>query len=132
VIAGIAQIAVVVHDLTKAVAFYRDALGIKLLFEVPGAAFFECGGARVMLALPEPARPELDHAPSILYFRVDDIVATAKTLAARGVRLEGEPHVVGQLENRDVWLAHFYDMENNLHALTSEVARGPSAARDIH
>jgi catechol 2,3-dioxygenase-like lactoylglutathione lyase family enzyme len=123
VIDGIAQIAVVVHDLKQAVAFYRDTLGIRLLFEVPSAAFFDCGGVRVMLALPEAAHPELDHAPSILYFRVDDIVGTCKTLQARGVRLEGEPHVVGQLERRDVWLAHFYDMENNLHALTSEAPR---------
>lgn len=44
-------------------------------------------------------------------------------LKARGARLEGEPHVVGQLGTRDVWLAHFYDMENNLHALTSETPR---------
>ena len=40
----------------------------------------------------------------------------------RGVarRLDGEPHVVGRLEGRDAWLAHFYDVESNLHALTSE------------
>ncbi len=122
-IAGVAQIAVVVHDLGKAVAFYRDVLGLTLLFQVPRAAFFETGGTRVMLALPEPAHPELDHPPSILYFKVDDIVATCAALQARGARLEGEPHVVGQLGNRDVWLAHFYDMENNLHALTSETPR---------
>jgi len=30
---------------------------------------------------------------------------------------------VGQLADRDVWLAHFHDMEGNLHALTSEVPR---------
>jgi methylmalonyl-CoA/ethylmalonyl-CoA epimerase len=123
VIAGLAQIAVVVHDLGKAVAFYRDTLGIKLLFEVPSAAFFDCGGVRLMLALPDAAHPELDHPPSILYLRVDDIAGACRMLEARGVRLEGVPHVVGQLGNRDVWLAHFYDMENNLHALTSEVER---------
>ena len=131
-LSGIAQIAVVVHDLGKAVAFYRDALGLDLLFEVPSAAFFDCGGVRIMLASPDAAHPELDHAPSILYFRVDDIRSACETLEARGVRLEGEAHVVGQFQNRDVWLAHFYDMENNLHALTSEVARGPSAAGAVH
>ena len=119
-IRGVAQIAVVVHDLEKAVAFYRDVLGLTLLFQVPSAAFFESGGTRLMLALPDQAHPELDHPPSILHFQVDDIVATGATLEARGARLEGEPHVVGRLEGRDVWLAHFYDMESNLHALTSE------------
>jgi len=122
-ISGISQIAVVVHDLPKAVAFYRDALGLTLLFEVPSAAFFDCGGVRVMLALPDAGHPELDHASSIIYFRVDDVAGACRTLEARGVRLEGSAHVVGQFRNRDVWLAHFYDMENNLHALTSEVER---------
>lgn len=129
-ISGIAQVAVVVHDLKRAVAFYRDTLGLKFLFEVPSAAFFDCGVVRVMLALPDAVHPELDHAPSILYFRVDDIRSARATLEARGVRFEGEAHVVGQFQNRDVWLAHFYDMENNLHALTSEVALEPSAAGD--
>ena len=52
-----------------------------------------------------------------------DIVAACAALRSRGVRLEGEPHVVGQLGDKDVWLAHFYDMEGNLQALTSETAR---------
>jgi catechol 2,3-dioxygenase-like lactoylglutathione lyase family enzyme len=123
VISGVAQIAVVVHDMKRAVAFYRDTLGLKLQFEVPSAAFFDCGGVRLMLALPDAAHPELDHPPSIIYFKVDDILATHRALQDRGVRMEGEPHVVGKLEDRDVWIAHFYDHENNLHALTSEVRR---------
>jgi len=61
----IGQIAVIVHDLPKAVTFYRDILGMKFLFEVPRMAFFDCGGVRLMLGLPETA--ELDHAASILY-----------------------------------------------------------------
>lgn len=122
-ITGVAQVALVVHDLGKAVAFYRDTLGLTLLFQVPTAAFFDCGGTRLMLALPDAAHPELDHPPSLVYFRVADIAAACETLEARGAKLEGEPHVVGQLQNRDVWLAHFHDMEGNLHALTSEVPR---------
>ena len=115
---GVAQVALVVHDLGKAVAFYRDVLGIKLLFQVPSAAFLDCGGLRLMLALPDAGHPELDHPPSILYFRVDDIAAMCRSLESRGVRFEGQPHVVGQFEGRDVWLAHFYDMEGNMQALT--------------
>jgi len=39
----IGQIAVVVHDLPRAVAFYRDTLGMRLLFEAPPMmAFFDC------------------------------------------------------------------------------------------
>ena len=56
----VGQIAVTVHDLDRAVAFYRDVLGMKLLFQVPPKmAFFDCGGIRLMLSLPEEA--EFDH-----------------------------------------------------------------------
>ena len=36
----IGQIAVNVHNVKKAVVFYRDVLGMKFLFEVPKMAFF--------------------------------------------------------------------------------------------
>ena len=50
----IGQIAMTVHDLPRAVAFYRDVLGMRFLFEAPPAmAFFDCGGVRLMMSLPE-------------------------------------------------------------------------------
>jgi predicted enzyme related to lactoylglutathione lyase len=68
----IGQISVNVHDFDRAVAFYKDTLGIKHLFSVPGRmAFFDCDGIRLMLTIPE--RPDLDHPSSILYFKVQDI-----------------------------------------------------------
>jgi len=118
----IAQIAVSVKDLPKAVAFYRDTLGMRLLFEAPPAmAFFDCAGIRLMLAVPE--KPEFDHPASIIYYTVADIEEAAKTLAARGVSFEGDPHVVARLPHADLWMAFFRDMDRNLLALTSEVAR---------
>ena len=65
----IGQISVNVHDFDRAVAFYKETLGVKHLFTVPGRmAFFDCSGLRLMLAIPE--RPDLDHPSSILYFKV--------------------------------------------------------------
>ena len=50
----IGQIAMTVDDLPRAVAFYRDVLGMRFLFEAPPAmAFFDCGGVRLMMSLPE-------------------------------------------------------------------------------
>jgi len=97
----IGQISVNVHDLKKAIAYYRDTLGMKFLFEVPNAAFFDCGGIRLMLGLPE--KPELDHPSSIIYYRVDDIQGTFNALSARGVRFEGKPHVVAQMKDQLGW-----------------------------
>ena len=72
--AHIGQIAVNARDLPRAVRFYRDTLGLPFLFEVPGMAFFDCGGIRLLVGTA--VRPELDHPSSILYFRVADIRAT--------------------------------------------------------
>ena len=56
----IGQVAIVVQDVEKAVAFYRDTLGLRLLFQAPPKlAFFDCAGVRLMLSLPE--KPEFDH-----------------------------------------------------------------------
>ncbi len=118
----IGQIATIVHDLDRAVAFYRDTLGFRFLFQAgPKLAFFDCGGIRLMLSIPE--KPEFDHPGSILYFKVDDIQATYHTLEGRGVRFEGEPHLVAKLDTHDLWMAFFRDVDDNLLALMSEVQR---------
>jgi catechol 2,3-dioxygenase-like lactoylglutathione lyase family enzyme len=115
----IGQIAIVVHDLAKALAFYRDVLGMKFLFEVPGMAFFDCGGVRLMLGLAP--RAELDHPASILYYKVDDIQAAYEALKARGVTFVGVPHLLARMPDHELWLAEFRDMEDNFLALMSEV-----------
>src|SRR5215471_7362915 len=84
----IGQIAMTVGDLPRAVAFYRDVLGMRFLFEAPPAmAFFDCGGVRLMLSLPEQAGPAAGQQfGAILYYSVDDIQEAAAALEARGVR----------------------------------------------
>src|SRR5258708_29789556 len=68
----IGQIFVNVHDLERAIAFYRDILGMTFLFQAPPAmAFFDCGGIRLMLGVAD--RPDLDHPASIIYYKLDDI-----------------------------------------------------------
>lgn len=114
----IAQIAVTAHDLPRAVAFYRDVLGLEFLFEIPGAAFFRIGGVRLMLAVPEA---EFDHPASILYYGVDDIVRAHERLATRGVLFEREPHLIAKMPDHELWMAFFRDSENNVLALMAEV-----------
>jgi methylmalonyl-CoA/ethylmalonyl-CoA epimerase len=119
-LARIAQISVNVHDVPRAVAFWRDVLGVKLLFEVPPKmAFFDCDGLRVMLSLPETL--EYDHAGSVLYFKVADIGASHARLAAAGVAFRGAPHLVARMPDHELWMAFFTDSESNVLALMSEV-----------
>jgi predicted enzyme related to lactoylglutathione lyase len=117
----VGQIAINVHDLERAVRFYRDTLGLKFLFQAPRLAFFECGGVRLMLSPPE--KPEFDHAGSILYYQVADIKATHAELVGRGVKFEDAPHVVAPLGANDLWMTFCHDSEGNLLALMSEVPR---------
>ena len=115
----IGQISVNVHDLERAVAFYKDTLRLKPLFAVPGRmAFFDCGGVQLMLAIPE--RPDLDHPSSILYFKVEDIEQAYEVLASRGVHFETKPMLVAPMATHDLWLAEFRDSENNVLALMCE------------
>ena len=120
-LARIGQIHVGVADLERAIAFYRDVLGVPFLFQVPGMAFFDCDGIRLMLGAAE--RADQPRHASILYFRVGDIQAATASLRGKQVRIEGEPHLVARLEQHDLWLAFFRDSEDNVMALMSEVAR---------
>lgn len=118
-LATIGQIAMNAHDIPRAVRFYRDALGMQLLFEVPPKmAFFDCAGVRLMLSLPEPA--EHDHPGSVLYFRVDDIEQAFATLKDRGVAFEGQPHLIARMPDHELWMTFFKDSEGNTLALMAE------------
>ena len=118
----IGQIFVNVHDLDRAIAFYRDVLGMKFLFEAaPSMAFFDCGGIRLMLGVAD--RPELDHPASIIYYKVDDIERVYEIFNARGVEFVVKPHLVAPMPAYDLWLADFRDSEGNFLALMSEVPR---------
>ena len=121
----IRQIAINIHDTSRAVEFYRDTLGLQHLFTAGNLAFFDCGGVRLMLTPPE--KPEFDHPSSILYFKVDDIQAAFDRLLQKGVKAEDKPHIVARMPDHDLWLAEFRDSEGNLMSLMSEVRNEISA-----
>lgn len=115
----VGQVSINVHDVQRAIGFYRDVLGLPLLFEIPNAAFFQAGGVRLYLAKPET--PELDHPASILYYRVADIHASAAAIREGGAQVEGEPHLIARMPDHELWMMFFRDTEGNTAALMSEV-----------
>jgi len=120
-IVNLGQIAINVHDLERATAFYRDVLGLPLLFTVPNLAFFDCAGVRLMLSRAES--PEFDHPSSILYFRVPDLNASYRKLIERGAQIFAPPRLIAPMPTYDLWMAAFRDTEGNIHQLMSEVPR---------
>ncbi|MBI5837708.1 MAG: VOC family protein [Candidatus Eisenbacteria bacterium] len=113
------QIAVTVNDMARAVAFYRDVLGLPFLFEVPGMAFFNAGGVRLLVGLPQGAPPPPNN--SVLYFRVADIASAHAALAARGVKFRNAPALVARMPDHELWMAAFDDPDGNVLQIMSEV-----------
>lgn len=120
-ISRIGQIAINIKDLDRATEFYRDVMGLPLLFSTGKLTFFNCGGVRLMLSAPE--RPEFDHPSSIIYFAVPDIKVAHEQMLGGGARFEDEPHLIAKMPDHDLWMTFFRDSEGNLLGLMSEVKR---------
>ena len=115
------QVALVATDLGRAIAFYRDLLGLPFVarFDPPGLAFFDLGGGvRLMLSATASA--------ATLYFHVRDVDHAYKSLARRGVRFMHKPSLVhrddaGLFGKKGVseWMAFFKDPSGNVLALVA-------------
>lgn len=116
---AIGQITNAVTDVPRAVAFYRDTLGITQLPipAPPTMAFFDCDGIRLMLSEPEG---EVQQTGSVLYFKVTDIMSAHRTLQERGADLIGVPQLVAKLPDHELWLCFLRDPDGNPLALMEE------------
>jgi len=117
-VTSIGQIAITVQDMPRAVAFYRDVLGLRYLFEATGMAFFDCGGTRLMLSMAE--KPDSTYG-SIIYYKTADIEAAAAAMSEQGAQFEAPPRMIAKMPDHDLWMAFLRDTEGNLLALMSEV-----------
>jgi methylmalonyl-CoA/ethylmalonyl-CoA epimerase len=117
--ATVGQLMIPVTDLQKAIAFYRDALGLRFLFSAPPQmSFFQAGPVRLLIGVPESSR--LAHRGSMIYFKVTDIQQVYDTLQSRGVAMGDRPHVVHRTPTMELWLCEFRDPDGNMLALMSE------------
>lgn len=116
---SIGQIHISAQDFERARTFYKDVLGLAMLFEVPEQkmAFFDCGGVRLYLGVP--TKPEYA-ANSFLYYNVADIDAAYARLAENGVSFLNPPMAIHKTENSELWMAGFKDSEGNLAQLMCE------------
>lgn len=108
------QVAQYTEDLDRAVAFYRDTLGLPFIarFDPPGLAFFDLGNTRLLLEASAPS--------AVLYLEVADIDAAHRELVDTGVEVIAEPHLIfhdeaGQFgpAGTEEWMAFFKDSETN-------------------
>ena len=86
----IAFISYSVANLEKSIAFYRDLLGLKLLFIKAAWAEFDIDGQRLAVH-EEENKTRLDkHSGATVYLEVNPIEDTVESLQSRGVIFHGE------------------------------------------
>ena len=127
----IGEIAVPVSDVERAVAFYRDTLGMRFLFHPPPSpGFFDCSGVRLML--DAPAKAQSENYSSVIYYKVPDRDTAFETLSEKGVLFEATPHPIAKLPDHELWMAFPRDPDGNLLALMSEVdGDRPLVSKDL-
>lgn len=77
------------RDPERAVAFYRDTLGLAIFREFPGGTVFFLGGGGLLEVSGEGSTgPSPD---VVLWLQVRDLTDTARQFAAAGVNIEREP-----------------------------------------
>jgi catechol 2,3-dioxygenase-like lactoylglutathione lyase family enzyme len=114
------QVALTVRDLARSRGFYRDTLGLPLLFEAGNMLFFDMGGTRLLLGTENTfGQP----GGSILYFDAPDIDALGPALEANGVIFMGPPQVVQRTETHETKIRAFRDPDGNVLQLMGSVPR---------
>jgi predicted enzyme related to lactoylglutathione lyase len=114
----VGQIRVNVQNIARAVAFYRDVLGLTLLFEVPEQemAFFDCNGVRLYLAVDTTGGTTT--AP--IYYTVQGLDQVYQELEERGAQVTHPPATVYRLEQVEGRMAFLNDSEGNVIGLMEE------------
>ena len=103
---ALGQVSRKVRDISAARVWYGEVLGLTHLYSFGDVAFFDMGGTRLFLSQAE----EAGEGESILYFRVGDIHAAQKTLAARGAVFTHAPHMIHRhADGTEEWMAFLTD-----------------------
>ena len=114
----IGQIALRVSDVDRAERFYRDTLGLPLLFSFGNLVFFDCAGVRLMLEGGHESTGRREQF--CVYFRVAGIEAVVAALRLRQVYFEREPQLVAKMPDHELWMAFLHDPDGNPLALMEE------------
>jgi methylmalonyl-CoA/ethylmalonyl-CoA epimerase len=118
-VTGVGQLAIPVADLERSLKFYRDALGLRFLFQAPpGLAFLDCGGVRLMLSRAQEG--EATPPAGVIYYRVSDLNAAYIALRTREADFVDEPHLIARLSDHELWMVFLRDPDDHLLGLMEE------------
>jgi len=115
------QVALTVKDLDRARMFYRDTLGLPLMFEAGHMLFFDIGGQRLMVGLSE--KPDQPIGGTYIYFDAPDLPALVPALKAKGVEMTGNTETLQRTDTHELKLQFFKDPDGNQIGLMGMVAK---------
>jgi catechol 2,3-dioxygenase-like lactoylglutathione lyase family enzyme len=105
-----------VADLARSVAFYRDKLDFRVVDETPGGAVLEFHGGRMLLQRRVDMSP-VERRLSHLLFSVSDVDATYAELRSRGVEFLHRPKLISRVGELELWGATVRDPDGHAIAL---------------
>jgi len=114
------QVALTTRDLDRSRRFYRDTLGLTLLFEAGSMLFFDLGGTRLLVGSENTGG---EPGGSILYLDAPDIDSLGPALESRGVTFLGPAQVVQRSETHELKIRAFRDPDDNTLQLMGNVPR---------
>ena len=125
------HVRLLVDDVARAVAFYRDVLGLEVTLETEGGIYYELDAGDVILALFRRdlmrqmlgmgLPPATQSDPAALTFAVADVDATARLLEGRGAEIVAGPK---DYEVAFLRVAHLRDPDGNLLEINAPIRGG--------
>jgi len=109
-VGGVDFVGIPTHDLTTAVAFYGDTLGLPRSVYLKDRNFAEFETGNVTLSIFDPEKMGMTHNsnPNAIALHVDDVAAARRTLEERGVSFHGDV-----LDTGVCHMAFFADPDGN-------------------
>lgn len=115
-LSSISQIALASADPARLAAWYRDVLGLAVLFEASGMTFMQSGATRLMIG-PNHHGATIGGSDVTVYFEPSDWSAAESALEERGVVFFRNAEVVQRAPGRELALRAFKDPEGHSLAL---------------
>lgn len=114
-LAGINQIALASEDPLKLAEFYKEKLGLDVLFEAAGMIFFQSGQARLMIG-PKQSYQTIG-GDAVIYFEPTDWDRAIAALEDKGVAFTHAAQPLQRDGGRTLMLRAFEDPEGHTLAL---------------
>jgi catechol 2,3-dioxygenase-like lactoylglutathione lyase family enzyme len=122
---GIGIVMLGVSDLSRSVAYYRDTLGLPVVFASDEFAFLKAGAVTLALRHAAPLPEAREDGRTELVFTVEDIDRAHERLQERGVAFRIAPRVV----TGDQFAADFRDPDGHVLSIFGQ-RRGGASSRE--